>query len=91
MNMPQLELARLIVETLNLEVQPDEIAADAPLFGESGLGLDSIDALELALAIQRRYDVEIKSDDDVAVAAFASLRALSEFIAERRAPHAAVA
>jgi acyl carrier protein len=77
------ELAALIVETLNLEIAPDEIAPDAPLFGE-GLGLDSIDALEMALAISKRYGLELKSDDDRNKRVFASLRTLAAHIEEHR-------
>ena len=57
------EVAQLMVDALHLEVAPQEIRPDEPLFGE-GLGLDSIDALEIALAISRTYGVELKSDDD---------------------------
>ena len=53
------EVAQLIVATLNLDIAPQDIAAEAPLFGE-GLGLDSIDALELALAISRAYGLELR-------------------------------
>ncbi|MGE0733561.1 MAG: phosphopantetheine-binding protein [Alphaproteobacteria bacterium] len=87
----QLELARLIVETLNLEVNPAEIDARAQLFGDSGLGLDSIDALELALAIHQAYGIEIRSDDETAVQAFASLGALSDYVSMLRPAVAAVA
>jgi acyl carrier protein len=73
------EIAQLIVETLHLEVLPDDIVPTDRLFGD-GLGLDSIDALELALAISRRYGVELKSDDDRISAIFASLRSLAGHI-----------
>jgi acyl carrier protein len=73
------EIAQLIVETLHLEVSPDGIVPTDRLFGD-GLGLDSIDALELALAISRRYGVELKSDDDRISAIFASLRSLAGHI-----------
>jgi acyl carrier protein len=57
------ELAELIVEALNLEdVSPEEIMPEEPLFGD-GLGLDSIDALELALAITQKYSIQLKADD----------------------------
>ena len=56
------ELAQLIVTSLNLEVSADEIEPEAPLYGE-GLGLDSIDILELSLAISKTYGVQLKSDD----------------------------
>ncbi|MEZ5651646.1 MAG: phosphopantetheine-binding protein [Burkholderiaceae bacterium] len=78
------EVATLIVETLNLEdVDPAEIEPDEPLFN-TGLGLDSIDALELALAISNRYGVQIRSDDADIVRIFASLRSLAETIDRRR-------
>ena len=77
------EIARLIVETLHLEVAPDEIVPTDRLFND-GLGLDSIDALELALAISRRYGVELKSDDDRISAIFGSLRSLSGHIDQHR-------
>jgi len=77
------EVARLIVETLHLEVAPDDIVPTDRLFGD-GLGLDSIDALELALAISRRYGVELKSDDDRISAIFASLRSLAGHIDANR-------
>lgn len=80
----ELEVARLIVETLNLEdVKPEDIAPEEPLFGE-GLGLDSIDALELALAISTRYGFQLRSDDSENTRIFASLRALSRHIALNR-------
>lgn len=77
------ELARLIVEVLHLENKPETIDPLAPLFGE-GLGLDSIDALELALAVSRRFGVELKSDDQRNRRIFASLRALAGHIAVHR-------
>jgi len=81
----QLELAQLIVTALNLEgVDPAGIDPDDGLFG-SGLGLDSIDALELALEISKKYGVQIKADDEDNKKIFASLRSLSEFIQSRRA------
>lgn len=78
------EVSRLIVETLNLQdVRAEEIDPDAPLFGQ-GLGLDSIDALELALAISRNYGFQLRSDDAENTGIFASLRALSEHIGHHR-------
>ena len=74
------EVAGLIVATLNLDLQPAEIAPQEPLFGDEGLGLDSIDALELALAISQKYGIEIRSDDDENHKIFATLAALSRFV-----------
>ena len=79
------ELKQLIIDTLNLEgTTPESIVTDAPLFVE-GLGLDSIDALELALAISKRYGVKIKSDDERNREIFASVRNLAAFITRERA------
>ena len=74
------ELASLIVENLNLEnVAPENIDPEAPLFGGE-LGLDSIDALELALAVSKRYGIQLRSDNPDNRRVFGSLRALSEHI-----------
>lgn len=77
------ELAQLIVTSLNLEVSADEIEPEAPLYGE-GLGLDSIDILELSLAISKTYGVQLKSDDADNNKIFSSLRSLSEHIQQHR-------
>jgi acyl carrier protein len=76
-------LAGLIVSSLQLEVAPEDIEPDGRLFGE-GLGLDSIDALELALAISRTYGFELRSDDERNQRIFASLRSLSSHIEAHR-------
>lgn len=74
------ELAGLIVETLNLEeVTPEQIAPEARLFGE-GLGLDSLDMLEISMAVEQKYGVALRSDDPEHIKIFASLRTLSEHI-----------
>ena len=78
------ELAQLIVTSLNLEVSADEIEPDAPLYGE-GLGLDSIDILELSLAISKTYGVQLKSDDADNSKIFSSLRNLNAHIQQHRA------
>lgn len=77
------EAAQLIVETLNLEIEASEIDPTAPLFRE-GLGLDSIDALELALAISQRYGFQLRSDDSNNGQIFSSLRALTQHIEQCR-------
>ncbi len=77
------EVAALIIEALNLEVGADEIEPDAPLFG-AGLGLDSIDVLEIALVISKRYGFQLRSDDADNARIFSSLRALTTHIASQR-------
>jgi acyl carrier protein len=79
------ELADLMVDSLNLEdVEAAGIDPEAPLFN-SGLGLDSIDALELSLAISKRYGFQLRSDNDENRSIFASLRALSAHIEANKA------
>ncbi|HET6585800.1 MAG TPA: phosphopantetheine-binding protein [Nannocystaceae bacterium] len=79
-------MKQLIVEALMLEdKRPDDIDTDAPLFGEGGLGLDSIDVLELAMALHKRYGVKTKGDDDRNREIFASVRNLAAFVAAERA------
>jgi len=74
------ELARLIVEALRLEgVAPDQIEPEAALFG-AGLGLDSLDMLEIAMAVEKRYGVKLRSDDPHHATVFASLRSLCRHI-----------
>lgn len=78
------ELKKLIVETLALEdTAPDEIETDAPLFGE-GLGLDSIDALEIAMVLEERYGVTLADDPEANQRVFASIKSLAAFVAESR-------
>lgn len=77
------ELARLIVTTLNLDIQAAEIDPEAPLFGE-GLGLDSIDVLEIALAVSQTYGAQLRSDDENNAAIFQSLRSLNRHIQTHR-------
>lgn len=79
------ELARLIVDSLKLEsVQPADIVPEAPLFGE-GLGLDSLDMLELSMAIEQKYGVKLRSDDADNEKIFSSLRSLARYIQAQRA------
>jgi acyl carrier protein len=77
------EVAQLIVENLNLTIVPEDMEPDIPLFNE-GLGLDSIDALELSLAISQKYGINIRSDDKNINHYFSSLRALSKYIHEKK-------
>lgn len=77
------EVAELIVAALNLEMSPGEIDADAPLFGD-GLGLDSIDVLEISLVVSKRYGFQLRSDNEDNVRIFSSLRALTAHIASQR-------
>ena len=77
------ELAKLIVEALNLEVAPESIEADSDLYGD-GLGLDSIDILEIALVVSKQYGIQMKTESDDNFQIFKSLRSLSAYIAEKR-------
>ena len=77
------DLARLMVKTLNLEMNADDIDPLAPLFRD-GLGLDSIDVLELALAISQTYGVQLRADDEDNETIFRSLRSLNAHIQQRR-------
>lgn len=77
------EVAELIISALNLELTAAEIEPDAPLFGE-GLGLDSIDILELALVISKRYGFQLRSDNEDNIRIFSSLRTLASHIGAQR-------
>ena len=77
------EVAELVVSALNLEVAAAAIDPDAPLYKE-GLGLDSIDILEVALVVSRRYGFKLREDDRDNLRIFASLRSLASHVAERR-------
>ena len=79
------ELKELIIEALMLEdLDVEDIADDEPLFVD-GLGLDSIDALELAMAIDKKYGVRIKADDEQNKQIFSNVRSLAQFVAQHRA------
>jgi len=80
----ELKLAQLIVSSLNLETQAAQIDPTAPLYGE-GMGLDSIDILEVALAVSKAYGVKLRSDDEHNRKIFNSLRSLNEHIQQHRA------
>jgi acyl carrier protein len=77
------ELADLIVAALNLEIDATEIEPSAPLYRE-GLGLDSIDILEIALAISKKYGFQLRSDDSDNIKIFSSLRNLNEHVQQKR-------
>ena len=77
------ELAVLLVQALNLEVAAADIAPMAPLYGE-GLGLDSIDILEVALEVSRHYGFDLRSDDEHNERIFMSLRSLAAHVAKHR-------
>jgi acyl carrier protein len=83
MNTEELELARLIVETLDLETPAEDLDPTAQLYGD-GLGLDSIDILEISLAISKAYGVKLRSDDENNQHIFASLRNLCTHVQQQR-------
>jgi acyl carrier protein len=77
------EIAAMVVSALNLDADPADIEPDAPLYKE-GLGLDSIDILEVALVVSRRYGFKLREDDRDNLRIFRSLRGLAAHVAERR-------
>jgi acyl carrier protein len=79
----QLEVADLLVQALNLDMTADQIEADAPLYGD-GLGLDSIDILEVALVVSKRYGLQLKADSEENHRIFSSLRSLTDYIAAHK-------
>jgi acyl carrier protein len=79
----QNDVARLIVSALNLDIGPEAIQPDAPLYGE-GLGLDSIDILEVALVVSKQFGFQLRSDNADNVRIFSSLASLTQHIAENR-------
>lgn len=82
---PESQLAELIVKTLNLDIVAADINPEAALYGE-GLGLDSIDILEIALAVSQTYGVKLRADEENNTAIFASLSRLNHEIQSRRTP-----
>lgn len=78
-----LEVAQLVVSSLNLEVGAGEVEPDMPLYGD-GLGLDSIDILEIALVVSKHYGLQLRAGDEDNHAIFVSLRTLSDHIAAHR-------
>ena len=79
----QIEIAELMVQALNLETTAAEIDPEAPLYGD-GLGLDSIDILEVALVISKRYGLQLKADSENNHQIFSSLRNLTDYVAAHR-------
>lgn len=80
----EIEIKNLIVESLNLEdIVPEEIETEAPLFGD-GLGLDSIDALELGIALRKKFNINLNSDDEETRKHFQSVANLAKFIESQR-------
>ena len=79
----ELEIARLIAEVVNLDCAPEQVDPTAPLFGD-GLGLDSIDLLEIALAVSQNYGFSLRSDDPDNKKIFSSLRTFSAHITRHR-------
>lgn len=81
----QAEVAKLIVDTLNLNLSPESIDPHKPLFGsDSSLGLDSIDALELAYAISKKYGFQLRADNGDNQKIFGSLAALTAYIEQHK-------
>ena len=79
-----LELKQQIIEALNLEeMTPDDIDTDAPLFGDEGLGLDSIDALELIVLMEKRYGIKLASPAE-GKAIFQSVKTIAEYVNQNR-------
>lgn len=78
------ELAQHIVTALNLDISPNEIDPLAPLYGDEGLGIDSIDVLEISLVLTKHYGVQLRSDDENNAEIFASLRNLANHIQQHR-------
>lgn len=80
------ELKAMIIEVLNLEdVTPEDIASDEDLFGNTGLALDSIDALEIGVALQKRYGIKVDSEDKKVRSHFQNVRTLAAYVAEQQA------
>lgn len=79
------EIARLIVEGLNLPITPDQIDPEAPLYGKGlGLGLDSIDILEIALIVSKQYGIVLRADNQENERIFRSLRHFAQYVAAQR-------
>lgn len=79
----ELELTELVIQSLNLEFTVAEVDPAGPIYGE-GLGLDSIDILEIALVVSKKYGFQLRSDDERNVQIFSSLRSLAQHVAANR-------
>jgi len=87
LNPLRLEIKRLIIAALDLEdTTPDDIADDAPLFGDEGLGLDSIDALELGVALRKKYQLQLEANDAGNRQHFRSVNSLAALVSRRVQP-----
>lgn len=84
MNDLEREVSEILIDALNLEITPEDINPIAPLHGDQGLGLDSIDLLELSVVLSKRYGFQIKSDDPRITEIFASLNALAQTVEDCR-------
>jgi acyl carrier protein len=81
----ELEIKTMIIDVLNIDgVRPDDISSTEELFGNNGLSLDSIDALEIGVAVQKKYGIKISPEDKELKANFRSVRTLSNFVAQSR-------
>jgi acyl carrier protein len=84
LNTLKLEIKRLIIDALDLEdTKPDDIDDDAPLFGDAGLGLDSIDALELGIALRKKYQLQLEANDAGNREHFRSVSSLANLVHNR--------
>ena len=79
----ELELTELIIQSLNLEFAVADVDPQGPIYGD-GLGLDSIDILEIALVVSKKYGFQLRSDDERNVQIFGSLRSLAEHVGANR-------
>ncbi len=87
LNTLRLDIKRLIIAALDLEdTTPDDIADDAPLFGDEGLGLDSIDALELGVALRKKYQLQLEANDAGNRQHFRSVNSLAALVSSRAQP-----
>lgn len=81
----KLELKQYLIDTLDLnDLSPDDIDDDAPLFGPDGIGLDSIDALEIGIVLRKRYGLTIPANDESVREHFRSINTLAAFITSQR-------